>query len=323
MDNSTFMATDQMDEATELMEIPAAKAGAVIGRGGETIKRLQERFCVSMKMSQESTCPSGKKTLCIVGSATNVENAKKSVLEIVETTPERVPMQPRSSPVAVIEAVVPRSAAGVIIGKQGDTIKRLQAETDTKIQFKSDEDPNSSERILVIRGSEENIRMATSKVADLVARSANSTMTQMGSQMGPQIEHVRMAVPASKAGLIVGKGGETIRQIQAETGAWLGMSREPFPNPEERIVDIKGTPEQISMVQHIIRLKVGEIMPGTPLVHQPFVPQVHVAANNARTNQPDYSAQWVLYYRSLGMHDQADAIEAEMRKQQMSSYYMG
>jgi ribosomal protein S3 len=41
MDNSTSAMSGQVDEATELMEIPASKAGAVIGRGGETIKRLQ------------------------------------------------------------------------------------------------------------------------------------------------------------------------------------------------------------------------------------------------------------------------------------------
>jgi far upstream element-binding protein len=130
-----------------------------------------------MKMSQESTCASGKKTLVIVGSAMNIESAKRAVLDIVEVTPERIPMQPMSTPVAMIEVVVPRSAAGVIIGKQGgvyclvlcflcvylhphsDTIRRLQAETDTKIQFKTDEDPNSGERVLVIRGSEENVRI--------------------------------------------------------------------------------------------------------------------------------------------------------------------
>jgi len=41
------------------------------------------------------------------------------------------------------------------------------------------------------------------------------------------------------------------------------MSREPFANPEERIVEIKGTPEQVNMVRHIIRMKIGDIMPGT------------------------------------------------------------
>ena len=44
----------------------------------------------------------------------------------------------------------------------------------------------------------------------------------------------------------------------------MGMSREPCANSEERIVKIKGTPEQVNMVQHIIRVTVGEIMPGTP-----------------------------------------------------------
>jgi hypothetical protein len=53
------------------------------------------------------------------------------------------------------------------------------------------------------------------------------------------------------------------------------MLRGPFVNPEERMVEIKGTPEQINMVQHIIRMKVGEIMPGTPLARgQPFAPQI-------------------------------------------------
>ena len=42
MDNSTDAGTNLIAEATEvMMEIPASKAGAVIGRGGETIKRLQ------------------------------------------------------------------------------------------------------------------------------------------------------------------------------------------------------------------------------------------------------------------------------------------
>ena len=49
MDNSTDVGTNhEIAEATELMmEIPARKAGAVIGRGGETIKRrLQVGRCV-------------------------------------------------------------------------------------------------------------------------------------------------------------------------------------------------------------------------------------------------------------------------------------
>lgn len=36
-------------------------------------------------------------------------------------------------------------------------------------------------------------------------------------------------------------------------------------------------------------------------------------AVNPHTGQPDYSAQWAAYYRSQGMHEQADMIEQQMK----------
>jgi len=57
-----------------------------------------------------------------------------------------------------------------------------------------------------------------------------------------------------------------------------------------------------------------------------YQPRTHPACINAflfpapsinpTTGQPDYSAQWCEYYRSMGMHDQANMIEAQMKQQQ-------
>lgn len=38
---------------------------------------------------------------------------------------------------------------------------------------------------------------------------------------------------------------------------------------------------------------------------------------NPTTGQPDYSAQWAEYYRTMGMHEQANMIEVNMRQQQV------
>ncbi|VDM75188.1 unnamed protein product [Strongylus vulgaris] len=208
-----------------------------------------------------------------------------------------------------------------------------------------------------------------------------------------------MHVPSNKTGLVIGKGGETIKQINAESGAHCELSRDPPPNPQEKVFIIRGTPYQVHHAQHIIRIKVGDIAPGTPVppftgagapngsnfsVSQyngqygaslwnntygtygqqadagngwanqagqyytgaaaanaqnsygnmqgyTYVPQSGAQAAaasqsssttssgptiNPQTGQPDYSAQWAEYYRSMGLHDQAALIEAQMKQNQ-------
>ncbi|KAI1713773.1 KH domain-containing protein [Ditylenchus destructor] len=157
------------------------------------------------------------------------------------------------------EVMVPRSSVGIIIGKGGETIKRLGAESGAKIQFKADDDPNSQERYAILQGTPEQINRATQLINELVIRNTPSATAT---------DACHMHVPANKAGLVIGKGGETIRQICGETGAHVELSREPPPNPNEKVFVIKGTPYQIQHVQHIIRMRVGDIAPTTPFLSQ-------------------------------------------------------
>lgn len=292
---------------------------------------------------------------------------------------------------SVGEVIVPRASVGIIIGKGGETIKRLANESGTKIQFKPDENPSTPERCAVIQGTPDQITRATSMIWDLVQRST-------GSQ---QQEVCMMHVPANKTGLVIGKGGETIKGICSESMAHVELSRDPPPNAQEKIFVIKGTPYQIHVAQHLIRIKVGDIPPGTPTPPFPGLPQPQFQqfqggsdqfqqqwpANggyvgnqdpawpgqfygqqqpgfvpgggqpqfasagqpfqqaapqsmmqpggaqqhapqpqgggqpaqgpapviNRTTGQPDYSAQWAEYYRSVGMHNEAAMIERQMK----------
>ncbi|WKY14415.1 hypothetical protein Q1695_000174 [Nippostrongylus brasiliensis] len=397
------------------MTIPATKCGLVIGKMGETIKQLQDQAGCKMVMIQDSQEVTGQsKPLRITGDPEKVEVAKRLVTDLINSREDNgtIPRLYPEQATAKGEVVVPRASVGMIIGKGGETIKRLAMETGTKIQFKADDDPTSPDRCAVIMGSREQIYKATELITELVHKSCS------GSIISGQTEAFYMHVPSNKTGLVIGKGGETIKQINAESGAHCELSRDPPPNPQEKVFIIRGTPYQVHHAQHIIRIKiwasgrrlvatpfsvkaffeVGDIAPGTPV--PPFTgagapngssynvsqyngqygaslwnntyPQQTDAGNgwanqagqyytggaanaqssygnmqsytyvpqsgaqptsasqtssttstgptiNPQTGQPDYSAQWAEYYRSMGLHDQAALIEAQMKQNQRNA----
>lgn len=270
-------------QITHEMLIPGVKCGLVIGKGGETIKNIQEQAGVKMVMIQDTQESSGQpKPLRIIGDPDKVENARRMVEDILQSREDHPPgggqrfggnafpggiggmaggggIGAGGGQRSIGEVIVPRASVGMIIGKGGETIKRLAAESGAKIQFKPDEDQTTPDRCAVIQGTTDQIAKATQFISELVNKS--------GAGVGAEIFY--MHVPANKTGLVIGKGGETIKQICAESCAHVELSREPPPNSSEKVFIIKGTPYQIHHAQHIIRIKVGDVSPGTP------VPQFH------------------------------------------------
>ena len=63
----------------------------------------------------------------------------------------------------------------------------------------------------------------------------------MQGNMGNQITEEHL-VPANRTGLVIGKGGETIKQINAQSGARAQIVKDPPPNsdPNYKIFNIKG-----------------------------------------------------------------------------------
>ena len=93
-----------------------------------------------------------------------------------------------------------------------------------------------------------------------------------------------MSIPASKCGLVIGRGGEVIKQINAESGAHVELSREANKDPLEKTFVIRGSDIQVEHAKHLICIKVGDIPPNTPFVrpgahpqqmHHPHMQQPH------------------------------------------------
>jgi far upstream element-binding protein len=66
------------------INLPGNKCGLVIGKGGETIKKLSEDYGVKLVVVQETNTPSGSdKPLRITGEPDKVAKAKEAVLELI------------------------------------------------------------------------------------------------------------------------------------------------------------------------------------------------------------------------------------------------
>lgn len=73
----------------------------------------------------------------------------------------------------------------------------------------------------------------------------------------PLREEVSFAVPASKCGIVIGRGGETIKLINQQSGAFCEMDRSAINPPSEKMFKMKGTPEQIEHARQLISEKIG------------------------------------------------------------------
>lgn len=60
--------------------------------------------------------------------------------------------------------------------------------------------------------------------------------------------------------------------------------------------------------------------PGNPGVQPQAAQPQPVAQAAAQNGQPDYSAQWAEYYRSIGKMKEAEAIEASMKNKVILSF---
>ena len=79
---------------------------------------------------------------------------------------------------------------------------------------------------------------------------------------------LRLIVPASQCGSLIGKGGSKIKEIREVTGASIQVASEMLPNSTERAVTISGTGEAITQcIYHICTVMLEVIYRGsTPSV---------------------------------------------------------
>lgn len=170
---------------------------------------------------------------------------------------------------------VPNNKVGVLIGKAGDTIRYLQYNSGAKIQIMrdADADPRSATRPVELIGTLESIIKAEKLINDVIAEAdagGSPSLVARGfstvqAVVGDQIE---IQVPNEKVGLIIGKGGETIKNLQTRSGARIQLVPQHLPagdQSKERTVRVTGDKKQIEVARDLIKEVMNQNVRPSPL----------------------------------------------------------
>jgi far upstream element-binding protein len=80
-------------------------------------------------------------------------------------------------------------------------------------------------------------------------------------------------VPNECVGLIIGKGGETIRQLQQQTGAKIQVAKKEMPHKGVRNVFVEGSVERYDHAKRLIDEIIAEVRHSLSLLVVPQDPR--------------------------------------------------
>ncbi|XP_072788046.1 poly(rC)-binding protein 3 isoform X19 [Taeniopygia guttata] len=114
---------------------------------------------------------------------------------------------------------------GSIIGKKGETVKKMREESGARINIS---EGNCPERIVTITGPTDAIFKAFAMIAYKFEEDITNSMSNSTATSKPPVT-LRLVVPASQCGSLIGKGGSKIKEIRE---AYTIQGQYAIPHPD-------------------------------------------------------------------------------------------
>ena len=164
---------------------------------------------------------------------------------------------------------------GLIIGRQGENLRRVEADTRTRVQFITGPETSGPMRQCKISGTRAARDHAKSEIFRIIEENPNAAGNQGSGRAPPPPDRalggpgVKMAgthqpalrvgedatqimVPNRTVGLIIGRGGETIRDLQERSGCHVNIVGEEKSINGLRPVNLIGTPQAAATAKELI-----------------------------------------------------------------------
>jgi far upstream element-binding protein len=155
---------------------------------------------------------------------------------------------------------------GLIIGRQGESLRKIEADTGTRIQFLNGPESTGSVRLCKITGSRASRNDAKAEISRIISENgpghsrfghdghdrSHASKASTLPTPGEGESTMQIMVPDRTVGLIIGRGGETIRDLQERSGCHVNIVGENKSLNGLRPVNLMGTPEASQKAQDLI-----------------------------------------------------------------------
>eukprot|EP00210_Caulerpa_lentillifera_P006748 g6448.t1 len=237
-------STDQ--GVNDEIECPAVLIGRLIGKQGETIKSLQGE--TNTKLQVDHKGQGNMKKVVITGpDMDSITKAKDLISRVLDSDSGGV------IPGEITEMVdCPQGIVGRVIGRHGDTIRALQSASGAKIVVEQNF-PDGVPRKVKISGKPDVVDLAVKMVTELISGEPGSAIGVINKYTTLATANRVVECPKSMIGRVIGKGGETIKTLQAQTGAVVHIQQDVDPC----LITVSGSHQAVesasAMVEEIAR----------------------------------------------------------------------
>merc|ERR1719158_2565829 len=151
--------------------------------------------------------------------------------------------------------LVPSNVSGHIIGKGGETIAELRRSSCTNIMMSKANElfPGTQDRVRLINGSKDSI----SDVVKLLMKLMKQRLDELG-EPGDVDRQLRIVVPNSTIGMVIGKGGETVEEMKQRSGTNILISKKAEQKVPERVITLVGETRSNQIALDMILEKIAE-----------------------------------------------------------------
>eukprot|EP00522_Entomoneis_paludosa_P000918 CAMPEP_0172471808 /NCGR_PEP_ID=MMETSP1065-20121228/68010_1 /TAXON_ID=265537 /ORGANISM="Amphiprora paludosa, Strain CCMP125" /LENGTH=805 /DNA_ID=CAMNT_0013229923 /DNA_START=68 /DNA_END=2482 /DNA_ORIENTATION=+ len=267
---------DASDWIEEIVPVPVGVVGFIIGKGGENIASMQGRTGAKVQVQREteSTGNVTHRNIQVAAPSRQALDECKQLIENIVTEKSRLLSGGSSANSASrkdaarleeakamghvhLTVPVPDEDVGLVIGKQGATIRSLQDRSGASIQVPPTQESKEGKRMVhITHPTKEGAEFAQKLIQDLLqnnvnTKGANNGGSNAAAQGEPQV-NATILIPDPDVGLIIGRSGIVIRFLQDTTKTRIQIPSQCLPGQDHRIATISGPPAGCQHAQAMI-----------------------------------------------------------------------